>query len=127
MNRKALLPFMIVPLLWGCESSMSPRADAGPGRACFDPDDVRNFDVQRDGTLRVQTFRNGDYIAELTSICPDLSSAQKVGFVPSGGFKLCGKTAARVVVGAPGRGAQECRIGAIDRAPPTASAAANQN
>ena len=117
MKQKRFLPLVLLPLLIGCAASTGPRGTAGPGQACFDPDDVRNYNIQRDGTLLVHTFRNGDYIAKLTSICPDLSSAQQVGFVSSVGFKLCGKTAARVVVSAPGRGTQECRIGAIDRAP----------
>jgi hypothetical protein len=117
MKQKFILPLVLLPLLCGCAASTGPRAAAGPGQACFDPDDVRNYSIQRDGALLVQTFRNVDYIAKLTSICPDLSSAQQVGFVSSVGFKLCGKTAARVVVNAPGRGTQECLIGAIDRVP----------
>jgi hypothetical protein len=124
---KPILVFsvLVLPMLVSCAAAPGPRADAGPGQACFDPDDVRTYNVQRDGTLRVQTFRSGDFVAKLTSICPDLSSAQQVGFVSSVGFKLCGKTAARVVINTPGRGTQECRIGAIDRAPAKDAASVN--
>ena len=117
MKLKLILPLLFAPILWGCAASESARTQPGPGRACFDPDDLRNFNVQRDGTLLVQTFRNGDFVAKITSICPDLSSAQHVGFVSSVGFKLCGNSGARVAINTPGRGAQNCRIGAIDRAP----------
>gem|GEM_PF-5996715 len=93
------------------------------GRACFDPDGVRTFDMEPGNILRIETFREGVFAAKVLSICPDLSTAQALGFAGAKGFKICGGSGAAVVINDRVRGRQTCRIGAIDPMPAVDKAA----
>lgn len=100
----------------GVETAAAPQA----GRACFDPDGVRTFDLESGNILRIETFREGVFAAKILSICPDLSSAQALGFAGAKGLKICGGSGAAVVINDRARGRQTCRIGAVDPRPAAA-------
>jgi hypothetical protein len=99
----------------GCAAG--PTASGGrPDRACFEPNDVRNFAVGPGNTLRIETFRNDVFVAKVASICPDLAQADRLTFTGARGLKICGRAGAGVAFDSPLRGPQHCRLGTIERA-----------
>ncbi len=89
---------------------------AKPAKVCFDPDDVQNFKYQKRNTMLVTTHRKEAFVLTLAGVCPDLESANGIGFSDVFAGDICSTTRASLIYNGISFGSQKCRIANIERA-----------
>lgn len=96
----------------GRPSSSTQNLANGDRHACFDPDNVRNFQTLNDNTMIVTTDWNEAYELKLGGVCIGLDTSFMVGIHSRSGMDVCGPFDADIVYNDMGglRHAQECPI-----------------
>lgn len=84
-------------------ADMAAATDTETARACFYPNQVRNFRSERGDKLYVRSARNEVFELSAVGFCPDLPSAIALTLNPrfGGSTRLCPSDQATVVIGQP--------------------------
>ncbi|MBL8629077.1 MAG: hypothetical protein JNM81_05585 [Rhodospirillaceae bacterium] len=107
----------VIALLTANCSTSGADQSASSQRVCFDPDHVRNFQYQARNTMMVETFKREKFLLTLSGVCPDLESANGIGFTDIYAGDVCSNTRASLVYNGMSFGRQSCRIANVERAP----------
>ncbi|MBL8642630.1 MAG: hypothetical protein JNK21_01755 [Rhodospirillaceae bacterium] len=111
-------------VLSGCATAADGPAQTAAAtvksdKACFDPDDVLNFKYQKRNSMMVET-RRAKFLLTLSGVCPDLDSANGIGFTDVYAGDICSNTRATLVYNGMSFGRQSCRIANVEVAPEAA-------
>lgn len=111
--------FLIIPLLALAACAPAQPTDVGygapsPSRACFIPDQVRNFNARDTGHMYVRDLRDNVFDVQISGACFELETANSMAITPygGGGGRVCEGDSVRIqVVGSRPRTPCMARIG----------------